>query len=42
MKVGKKALMQALFWRAMRRALYEDQMQQQATEPARMEWKAAA
>ena len=36
---GKKACMEAQFWKALRKALYEDLKQ---AEPDRMEWKAAA
>lgn len=39
---GKQACMEAQFWKALRRALYEDAKQAKQPQPARMEWKAAA
>lgn len=40
---GKQACMEAQFWKALRRAVYEDAKQAKASPPvARMEWKAAA
>jgi hypothetical protein len=40
MRRGKQACMEAQFWKALRKALYEDMKER--PQPARMEWKAAA
>ena len=39
---GKQACMEAQFWKALRKALYEDLKQAKPAHLARMEWKAAA
>ncbi|MBB3020678.1 hypothetical protein FHR70_003764 [Microvirga lupini] len=40
---GKQACMEAQFWKALRKALYEDMKRAKRVPPsARMEWKAAA
>ena len=39
---GRKACMEAQFWKALRKALYEDQKQREKPALASMEWKAAA
>lgn len=41
-KKGKQALMEAQFWKAMRRALYEEQGQTSEASPAHMKRKTAA
>jgi hypothetical protein len=39
---GEQACMEAQFWKALRRALYEDKKQAEQSQSARIEWKAAA